>query len=278
MVTVRALSPPDLTDALALASRHPVENVLLLAKMTRSGLEPIIMGHDVLGAFDWRGRLLGLVSRSNSLNPVEVDDQAIPALARHLGGGRRASSIVGQRVTVTRLWAELSRRWPEAWNSPREFRERQPVLVIDHDPAGPIDPRVTPLGPDLFEPYYAASLAMYTEEVGQNPDEATGGYRRHVDRLLRRGDAYGIWDGRRVVFKADIAVAYGPVCQVGGVWLAPDLRGQGLSEAAMAAVVQLCRRRWPIVSLYVNAYNHRALALYRRLGFQSINEFSTILW
>jgi len=278
MVTVRALNPRDLTAALALASRHPVENVLLLAKMTTSGLEPVILGHEVLGAFGRRGRLLGLVSCSHSINPVELDKAAVPAVAHHLSGVRQAGSVVGQRPMVLELWAELSRCRPEVWGQPREVRERQPVLMIDHDPAVPVDPRVEPLGLDAVDAYFEAAVAMYTEELGLTPVESTGGYRHHVEQLLRRGDGYGIWDGRRILFKADVAAASGPVCQVGGVWLAPDLRGRGLSAAAMAAVVRLCRRRWPIVSLYVNDYNTRALALYRRLGFRSINEFATIMW
>jgi len=278
MVTVRALCPRDLTAALALASRHPVENVFLLAKMTTSGLEPVVLGHDVYGVFGWRGRLQGLVSSSHSLNPVELDKAAVSVVARHLSEVRQVGSVVGQRPMVLELWAELSRCRPEIWGQPRQIRERQPVLVIDHDPEVPVDPRVEAIDVTSADAYYEAAVAMYTEELGLTPVEATGGYRRHVEQLLRRGNAYGMWDGGRIAFKADVAAASGPVCQVGGVWLAPDLRGRGLSAAAMAAVVRLCRRRWPIVSLYVNDYNARALALYRRLGFRLINEFATVLW
>ncbi|MDR1807397.1 MAG: GNAT family N-acetyltransferase [Propionibacteriaceae bacterium] len=278
MPTVRALGPRDLTQALALAGQHPVENVLVLAKMRASGLEPHLMGHDILGAFDFRGRLLGLLSNAASLTPVELAADAIPPLARYLGGLRRAGSIVGARPYAMGLFEELARRFPGVWGGPREVRERQPVLMIDRDPDGPADPAVTPITAALADAYYRAAVAMYTEEIGVTPAEATGGYRRHVDRIIQRGDAYGVWDGHQVLFKADVSVASGPVCQIGGVWLHPDLRGRGLSEAALAAVIRLVRRRYPIVSLYVNDYNQRALSVYRRLGFTMVGEFATVLW
>ena len=46
----------------------------------------------------------------------------------------------------------------------------------------------------------------------------------------------------------------------------------------MARVVQLCRRRYPVVSLYVNDYNLRARRLYDRVGFRVVGEFATVLY
>lgn len=47
----------------------------------------------------------------------------------------------------------------------------------------------------------------------------------------------------------------------------------------MAAVVEITRREIaPIVSLYVNAYNERALATYRRVGFEQVGTFATVLF
>ncbi len=47
----------------------------------------------------------------------------------------------------------------------------------------------------------------------------------------------------------------------------------------MAAVVQLTRRNFATtVSLYVNDYNHAALASYQRVGFEQVGEFATVLF
>ena len=44
----------------------------------------------------------------------------------------------------------------------------------------------------------------------------------------------------------------------------------------MAAVVELARQTAPTVSLYVNDFNHPAVATYRRVGFVDVGEFATI--
>jgi uncharacterized protein len=79
-----------------------------------------------------------------------------------------------------------------------------------------------------------------------------------------------------VLFKADLGSLSGSVCQVQGVWLEPELRGQGLAAPAMAAVVQLARTVVPTVSLYVNDYNLPARATYARVGFIEVGEFATV--
>ena len=41
--------------------------------------------------------------------------------------------------------------------------------------------------------------------------------------------------------------------------------------------MRLARRSTPVVSLYVNDFNTRALATYRRVGFERVGTFATVL-
>ena len=60
--------------------------------------------------------------------------------------------------------------------------------------------------------------------------------------------------------------------------MSPDHRGRGLGVAGMAAVVDHALASVaPIVSLYVNDYNHAAMATYHRVGFRRVGTFATIL-
>ncbi len=116
-----------------------------------------------------------------------------------------------------------------------------------------------------------ASVAMFTEEVGYSPVGTDGGmgYRRRVADLLRQGRTFvRLGPAGEVIFKADLGSVSSQVAQVHGVWVDPRWRGQGLAAPAMAAVVQAALRdNAPIVSLYVNDYNSRAIAAYERVGF-----------
>jgi predicted GNAT family acetyltransferase len=66
---------------------------------------------------------------------------------------------------------------------------------------------------------------------------------------------------------------------VQGVWVPPDRRGEGLAVGGMAAVVEHVRREIaPVVSLYVNEYNHAARGAYARVGFEQSATFATVMF
>ena len=91
-------------------------------------------------------------------------------------------------------------------------------------------------------------------------------------------DRYGIVENGRVIFKSDIGAASGSAAQIQGVWLDPALRGQGLSEPAMAAVTEYVLADYSIACLYVNDFNVRAVRCYERVGYQQVGEFATVLF
>jgi hypothetical protein len=100
-----------------------------------------------------------------------------------------------------------------------------------------------------------------------------------VAELIRSGRAFARFEDGEVVFKADIGSATPLACQIQGVWVRPDRRGNGLAGSGMAAVVECARRDVaPIVSLYVNDYNIAARAAYRRVGFREVATFATVLF
>ncbi len=128
---------------------------------------------------------------------------------------------------------------------------------------------------------YPACVAMYTEEVGISP-EADGGkdlYRARVDQLIGRGWSFSRIEDGRVLFKAEVACATPSVCQIQGVYVDPELRGQGICSAGMVTVVETCLREIaPYVSLYVNAHNTAARAAYARAGFEQVGTFATLMF
>ena len=82
-----------------------------------------------------------------------------------------------------------------------------------------------------------------------------------------------------VLFKAEIGAATPSACQVQGVWVRPERRGEGISVGGMAAVVLLAQRHVAqVVSLYVNDYNLAARAAYRRVGFRETGTFASVLF
>jgi len=154
-------------------------------------------------------------------------------------------------------------------------------MVATLPPSITCDPLVRRTTKEETDVLYPACVAMYTEEVGISP-ELDGGrdlYRARVNQLIGRGWSFSRIEGGRVVFKAEVACATPSACQIQGVYVDPQRRGQGLGAAGMATVVDTCLREIaPAVSLYVNAHNAAARAAYVRAGFEQVGTFATLMF
>ncbi len=273
---VRPLEFADLPEFERLLAADPVAHCFVASR-----LEEMRAGRHRLSADFWvverAGRCVAGLHVGANVVPIATDDGARRLLAERLRRtGRRGSSLVGPAEEVLDLWRLLD----GAWGPAREVRARQPVLVLDRSPRVAPDPLVRAVRPQEVDLLVPACIAMFTEEVGVSPVAGGAGaaYRARISDLVRAGRALARIEDGRVIFKAEIGAASTRACQVQGVWVAPDVRGQGLSEPGMAAVAEFARTRVsPIVSLYVNDYNAVARRCYDAVGFRAAGEFATVL-
>jgi predicted GNAT family acetyltransferase len=287
----RVLGDLDLERALAICARDAVGSVLATARLEQAARSSLRAAGGVLWGYEEDGELLAVCFAGANMVPVVPSDDphllsraldAFAGLAR--SQGRRCSSIVGPADAVLGLWGRLRYFWPAA----REVREDQPSMVIEHPPLVAPDLRVRRSRAEEFGVVLPACVRMFTEEVGYSPVSGPGGpYETRVHGLIAQGRSFVRVDGTNeggrttghVVFKAELGAVAGGVAQVQGVWVDPDRRGERLSEAGMAAVVQTTLAEVaPVVSLYVNSYNHRALASYRAVGFRQVGTYATVLF
>ena len=274
---VRVLDDRYRAEALAILDADPVSNVFVSSRVHAAGLDPRRLGAQMWGYLR-DGRLVSLCYSGANLIPVAAGPEAVRAFAeRAQAQGRRCSSIVGPVDAVGELWEILA----PYWGPPRAVRASQPVMATSAVSEVPADPLVRRVRMEEFDIVYPACVAMFTEEVGVSPNTGDGGvlYRARVAELIRDGRAFARIEDGRVMFKAEIGAVTPRACQVQGVWVPPDLRGRGLSETGMSAVVrESLRSVAPTVSLYVNDYNTRARAAYRRVGFGELGSFMSILF
>ena len=273
----RLLDDRDRAAAMAICDQDQVSNVFVASRIRALGLEPGRLGAQIWG-FEQNGQLTSLCYAGANLVPVQATSAAVAAFAdRALRQGRRCSSIVGPSTAVTELWRLLRPHWGPA----RDVRAAQPLMAIDGPPEVAADPAVRRVRSDEIDILMPACVAMFTEEVGVSPLAGDGGaaYRARVTELIRTGRAFARVEDGQVIFKAEVGAATPQACQVQGVWVRPEYRGQGLAAPGMAAVVIEARRTIsPVVSLYVNDFNTAGRATYRRAGFREIGEFMSVLF
>ncbi|GAA1991751.1 GNAT family N-acetyltransferase [Amycolatopsis minnesotensis] len=254
---------------------------MVSARVEVAGLDPWRLGGELWAAESRTPRpvrVQGLCFSGPNLIPLRGNISAIRSFAdRALRRQRACSSLVGPAEQVMALWDELVTEWGPA----REVRGDQPLLAIDALPSVAPDPLVRQVRPDEINRYLPAAIAMFIEEVGVDPRAGDGGvsYRARVAELIAGGRAFARFEGDRVVFKAEIGALSTTVGQIQGVWVHPDRRGHGLGTAGTAAVVtRLVRGMGRTASLYVNSFNAPALASYRKIGFDQVGQYATVLF
>ena len=275
----RVLDERDEAAVLRLLAGDPVGACVVAGRVEAVGTSPRALGAPLWGLGN--GELDAVCLAGANLIPIVrpgAERAAAAAFAdRARRAGRRCSTIVGPAAAVGPLWEELE----HAWGPARDVRPRQPLMAIDGPPAVPAEPRVRPVRPAELDTVLPAAVAMFTEEVGVSPLRLDGGasYRARLAELIAAGRALAWIERGEVLFKAEIGAVCRAACQIQGVWVAPDYRGQGIGAAGTAAVVEYARTTVaPVVSLYVNDYNTSARAAYRRVGFREVGRYASVLF
>jgi predicted GNAT family acetyltransferase len=252
----------------------PVGSCMVASRFEVAGMDRQLLGGSFFGVDGGRS---GLCFAGVNLIPLLGEGVAAALLGEALARrGRSCASLVGHAEPTLALWDELS----PAWGPAREVRPDQPLLVCPDPPPMPVDPLVERVGTDRLADYFPAAVAMFREEVGTDPTAGDGGsgYRSRTAGLLSAGRAFARFDGRRVVFKAEVGALSRRVALIQGVWVHPEWRGRGLAAPAMAAVVRAVQEWGRLPSLYVNSFNIAARAAYSRVGFHQVGTFASVLF
>lgn len=277
---VRNLVDADTPQLVELVDRDPSANVFMASQLEAAGTAAqTLVGAQTLGVFEPDGTLRSACWAGANIVPVGIGPSSGDGelVGKQLGrSGRRFSSIFGEAEAVSTIWSSLKRYAPE----PFAIRPDQPFMQALHPPS--IEPAFGLRFTDRreLELLLPACVAMFEEEVGYSP--YLGGeehYRKRVQWLIRqRHSLVDLDDAGSVLFKAEFGTVSAKAVQIQGVWINHHHRGRGLSAGYMAAVAAIAAQTAPLVSLYVNSYNERAIAAYRAAGFEQTGTFATVLF
>lgn len=274
---VRILNDSDTAELWSLVNRNPVANIFVASHLQMSGTAaPTPAGGQILGYIDG-GSLTSACWSGANIVPVESPVTAAQEFGRYLvATGKSFSSIFGPAAAVMALWSELE----ASAAAPFDVRPNQPLMEVRAEPAIEAHPGLRFSTMEDFDTLLPACVAMFEEEVGYSP--LAGGdhfYQQRIASFISRRHSMVDYDGDgEVVFKAELGSVSSQVTQIQGVWMNPAYRGRGLSASYLAAVVKLARQHAPVTSLYVNDYNTPAMASYRKVGFERVGTFATILF
>jgi uncharacterized protein len=269
---IQPVSPATQAKAVEYLSRAPYLNVFIshallndFASPSRTNVAVALDGDHVLGVA-YCGRQFA----------IAAEPAAIPAFGQYAKQHRGERMIVGDRETVRAFWESVA-----GWHvAPRIVRDRQLVMMVDRNRFHPYERR-TAVRQARREDWSAVadgSAQMVRQELAYDPrrnaPEFGAGIRAMIERKLWWiGSA-----GDRLCFFCNVGPWCSQTIQLQGIWTPPELRGQGLATASLAAICDRLLEVSPTLSLYVNDFNEPAIALYRRVGFEHVGDFQTLLF
>lgn len=274
MIRTEPLNGALETAALAYLSRAPYDHVFLtylilfdVAPSTRNAIRIAINESDSVTGVGYFGRQVVLAADN---------DETIAALASAGRAFHGERMMVGPRETIARYWQLVRDGHP----LPRLVRDRQYVMMLDRSMLQPYDHAVVARRARIDEWTAVAdnSALMIGQELDYDPRRSSPEFTSNVRAMIERGlwwvgESFG-----RLCFFCNIGPWSPQTAQLQGIWTPEDLRGKGLATEALSAVCDRLLAMSPTLSLYVNDFNTRAIALYERVGFKTVSEFQTLLF
>jgi RimJ/RimL family protein N-acetyltransferase len=260
-------------DALAYVAARPFENAFLHGMLDgRRGAHPL-----EIVTLDRRrdGSVRGVASFGAQLVIAADDAAAVATFAEHARAYPSLRSWVGPKRTVDSFWSRV-RSWHRA---PVIVRERQPIYALWPRALATLpNVDVRPATNDETQLVAEHSARMIVGELGYDPRAQRASFIAGVRRAIEQG-WWWVWivDGE-LRFQCNVGVLSPLTAQIQGVWTPPERRGNGYAASALAAVSRRLLTTSPTLSLYVNDFNAAAIALYERVGFQRVGEFTTYLF
>ncbi|PQZ92934.1 GNAT family N-acetyltransferase [Arthrobacter sp. MYb227] len=274
---IRVLDDTDTVALRALVAIDPVCNIFMDAQLTLTGSAgPGQGGSLILGHFD-HGQLISACWVGANVVPINMSLAETEEYGRVLLNlNRNFASSFGPADAVMGMWKVLSTGPRKAFS----VRPVQPFMTLSVPPAIEPTPGLRASRDYEYEKVLPACAAMFEEELGYSPLIHGGSYYRARIRSLILSEHSMIQTDEQgeIRFKAELGTVTSRATQIQGVWMNPAYRGGGHAAGLMAAAAQYALRLAPVTSLYVNDYNSAAIATYRRVGFEQVGEFATILF
>lgn len=131
--------------------------------------------------------------------------------------------------------------------------------------------------PSDEEALHHNAIRMEIEDLGFDPSAHNPeGFRLSIQRRIYEGRTWVVERDGVLVFHIHVGAQTAWGVQIGGTYVPPSHRGQGIARAATADLTQRLLRLTPLVTLHVNEANLPAVRVYERVGFHRAAPFRLI--
>jgi len=255
------LTQSDLPELRSLLTQDPWMNLFLLAMLDAVRVDEV----------GWYGvreagslRAVCLVREGALAVPWAPSQEHAQALGAAMHEVPAPHLVVGPRAAVDALWA--------SWRPSAEVvrAHDQHLYVCDAVRELSTPPGFRLARPAEWPTIAALSAAMEAEDTGRHPlrDDADAFIETIRSRIAREA-TWVIDRGEGLVFVLHAGTRSALGAQIGGTFVPPAARGQGLATAGVRATTSALLRDVPVVTLHVDERNTPAVRTYQAANYRA---------
>jgi RimJ/RimL family protein N-acetyltransferase len=284
----RVLQAPDLPVVDAFLRKHADSSMILRGNLLADGIEDNGGRYAGVyaGAFDPGGTLQGVAAHyrvmGNVFPQAENDDALDAAVSCAVSAsGGPVRGVIGLRSLVRRAITRL-----QLAAAPCNYDANEGLYAVEltylRKPALLLDPEVElravqPSDADLFREWVRD---YEVNTLGAPDNDATRARcEEQLERAITSQEPCLLTHAGIPRAKTGFNARLPDMVQVGGVYTPPSQRGRGYARAAVALSLLRARARGAKRAvLFTGADNTQAIAAYKALGFERINDFAIVLF
>lgn len=270
------LSDDDLDEVREFLCRRPVHTVMMMSFISDNGLTSEHNRGQFYGARGANGQLEGIALVGHTTLVEARSEQALRAFA----------AAAKKSATPIKLMMSDGRNIEDFWQHFSGGTSRPPRLICEERLFQINSPlptaresgwKIRPAAEAELEVVAEAHAAVAFAESGVNPLETDReGFLRRALRRIALERTFVVFEGEKLVFKADIAAESEQVIYLEGIYVAPDFRGRGIGSECLSELSRMLLARADHICLLSNVEFTAAHRSYLKAGFNSEDSCTTL--
>jgi len=267
------LMDEDRTEVLAFLRIRPVHTVVMASFINDNGLESDLNRGAFFAYRDEAGKLEGVALLGHTTLIEARSDRAMAAFAKRAKIDRTAINLImSEHEGALDFWKHYA---PGA--SPRLnftellFETAFPMLVRD------CEYDVRPAALTELDQIAEAHAEVTFIESGRDPMVSDReGFLQRVARRIEMGRTFVVFDGDKLIFKADIVAEADGIVYLEGVWVATELRGNGIASKCLSKLNLFLLERADTICMLSNERFTGAHRSFEKAGYRATGRCTTL--
>lgn len=261
-------------EVIAFLAIRPVHTVVMTSFINDNGMENTLNRGKFYGHRNSRNQLDGVALIGHTTLVEARTEDALKALAFAARSSETPIHLIMSDGTAAETF------WKYYGDGLNEPRLKCTEMLFEIGFPFPVPARgrtVRAAKADELMPIAEAQAEIAVMECGVDPmKKDREGFRKRVARRIEQGRVFVVFEGGKLVFKADIIAETADVAYLEGIYVAPDHRGQSIGSNCLAQLSLDLLNRFENICLLSNVDFTNAHKSYFKAGFKHSGQCTTL--